>query len=112
MIEVKTMSIDSLIEKYGIPDLLKIDVEGAEDQVINSLSMKVPILCFEWAAEWRNCINTCIDKLIGLGFTKFDVQNADEYSYRPASFNFSGEGVKNLIKDAKDKEDWGMIWCC
>jgi FkbM family methyltransferase len=40
MVEIKTISIDSLIQKYGIPDLLKIDVEGAEDRVINSLSMK------------------------------------------------------------------------
>jgi hypothetical protein len=110
MIEVKTMSIDSLIKKYGMPDLLKIDVEGAEDRVINSLSMKVPVLCFEWAAEWRDSINSCIDKLTSLGFTKFDIQNGDEYSYRPASFNFSREEVKKLIKDAKDKEDWGMLW--
>jgi FkbM family methyltransferase len=110
MVEIKTISIDSLIQKYGIPDLLKIDVEGAEDRVINSLSMKVPVLCFEWAAEWRHSINACIDKLTSLGFTKFDIQNGDEYSYRPASFNLSGDGVKNFIKDAKDKEDWGMIW--
>ena len=37
---VNTITLDSLIVKYGIPDLCKIDVEGAEEEVIKTLSFK------------------------------------------------------------------------
>ena len=49
----KTISLDRLIEQYGMPDLIKIDVEGAEDLVISSLTQKVKNLCFEWAREFH-----------------------------------------------------------
>ncbi len=50
-VSVPTISIDTLIDTYGIPDLIKIDVEGAEELVVKSLTKKVKCLCFEWAVE-------------------------------------------------------------
>ena len=37
---VETVTIDYLISKYGIPDFVKIDVEGFEIEVLNSMSSK------------------------------------------------------------------------
>ena len=33
----KTITIDNLIKEYGVPDLIKIDVEGAEMQVLEGI---------------------------------------------------------------------------
>lgn len=44
-IEISTL--DRLIEKYGVPDYIKIDVEGFEKAVISGLSRAVPVLSFE-----------------------------------------------------------------
>lgn len=109
-IQVKTITLDLLIEKYGVPDLLKIDVEGAEEQVIRSLSKKVPILLFEWAAEWKDSLKMAIDHLTSLGFTKFHVQVKDEYSYYPLDFELTSDECKKCLDTSINKVDWGMIW--
>jgi FkbM family methyltransferase len=109
-IQVKTITLDALIEKYGIPDILKIDVEGAEEQVIRSLSKKVPILLFEWAAEWKDSLKRAIDHLTSLGFTRFHVQKEDKYSYFPSEFELTSDECKIHLDLSTIKVDWGMIW--
>lgn len=109
-IQVKTITLDRLIEVYGIPDILKIDVEGAEEQVIKSLSRKVPVLLFEWAAEWKDSLKRAIDHLTTLGFTKFHIQKEDMYSYYPSEFNLTSDECKMRLDTSINKVDWGMIW--
>lgn len=109
-IQVKAITLDALIEKYGVPDILKIDVEGAEEQVIRSLSKKVPILLFEWAAEWKDSLKLAIDHLTSLGFTKFHVQKEDKYSYYPLDFDLTSDQCKQVLEASVNKVDWGMIW--
>ncbi|MEO6314497.1 MAG: FkbM family methyltransferase [Chitinophagaceae bacterium] len=46
-IEVACITIDSLIQKHGLPDFIKIDVEGYEKEVIEGLSQGVPCISFE-----------------------------------------------------------------
>jgi FkbM family methyltransferase len=107
---VPTISIDRLIETYGIPDILKIDVEGAENIVIKSLSKKCNILCFEWATEWNAKTFECIDHLHMLGYDKFHIQMGDAYTYRPSIFEYSVNQLKEKLTTTKNKIDWGMIW--
>jgi FkbM family methyltransferase len=109
-IQVKAISLDTLIQIYGIPDIVKIDVEGAEEHVIKSLSQKVPILLFEWAAEWKDSLKLGIDHLTSLGFSEFHVQNEDEYKYRPLSYELSADESKIILEYSVNKVDWGMIW--
>jgi len=107
---IKTITLDSLINIYGVPELIKIDVEGAEENVINSLSQKINLICFEWAAEWRNSLKRAIDKLTQLGFTKFYVQYGDAYDFRPNDLSLTAEMCKNILDNSINKHDNGMIW--
>ena len=107
---VPTKSLDMLIEEYGIPELIKIDVEGAENIVLQSLSRTVNSLCFEWAAEWKEKNIQCIYRLVDLGFTKFSVQHQDKYTYRPSEFKETSESIISFLNSAEPKKDWGMIW--
>jgi len=109
-IQVKTISVDKLIEIYGLPDMLKIDVEGAEECVIKSLSKKVPVLLFEWAAEWKDSLKLAIDHLTNLGFSQFHVQKEDRYNYTPLSYELSANECKMILDFSVNKVDWGMIW--
>jgi FkbM family methyltransferase len=106
----KTITIDELIKRYGIPDLCKVDVEGGEYMCISSLTSKIPLLCFEWASEVNDITFKCIDYLESLGFTQFTVQFGDNYTFRPTTFNTS-QHVKNVLSGTTPKEHWGMIWC-
>lgn len=108
----KTIKLDTLIQKYGVPDLIKIDVEGGEYECISSLTKKVNTLCFEWATEVNDTTFKCLDHLQNLGFTKYYIQNADNYTFRPQEEQYYDiTEVKNLLLKTTLKVDWGMIWC-
>lgn len=47
-IRANTITIDSLAEIYGEPDLIKIDVEGAEWSVFKGMTKYHGMLTFEW----------------------------------------------------------------
>ncbi|HEY6506205.1 MAG TPA: FkbM family methyltransferase [Chitinophagaceae bacterium] len=58
---VETTTLDRLIEQYGLPGFIKIDVEGFEETVLKGLSQPVPYLSFEtllpdYAVELNNCL--------------------------------------------------------
>jgi|LauGreSuBDMM15SN_2_FD.fasta_scaffold262030_1 FkbM family methyltransferase len=111
-INCKTITIDKLIEQYGLPDLIKIDVEGGEYDCVVSLTQKVNLLCFEWASEVNEITFNCIDYLFTLGFTHFYVQNGDNYTFRPQENDFYDiSTIKTRLSNTVPKQDWGMIWC-
>jgi FkbM family methyltransferase len=110
-IEVPTITLDALITQYGIPDILKVDVEGAEEEVVGTLTTKVPVLCFEWASEWRESMYRTLDYVNTLGFSKYYVQDGDAYTFKPSEYNLSLEDVKVKLSQTTDKNEWGMIWC-
>jgi len=110
-ITCKSITLDRLIELYGIPDLIKVDVEGGEYQTISSLSIKTPLLCFEWASELRDIIRQCLDKLYTLGYSQFHIQYQDAYTYIPQeSAYISLNNVIAELEKTTPKEHWGMIW--
>jgi FkbM family methyltransferase len=111
-ITCKTITIDSLIEQYGLPNLIKIDVEGGEYECITSLTQKNKQLCFEWASETNHITFKCIDYLFHLGYTEFYIQNRDDYTFRPEENDYYDiETIKTKLLDTTPKVDWGMIWC-
>jgi hypothetical protein len=76
------------------------------------LTQKVPLLCFEWAAELDDVSTKCLDYLQTLQFTKFYIQNEDEYTFRPREEDYySIDVIKQKLKTMENKKDWGMIWC-
>ena len=46
-VAVTVSTLDNMIEKYGTPDFLKVDVEGGELQVFEGLSQPISVICFE-----------------------------------------------------------------
>jgi FkbM family methyltransferase len=108
----KTITIDKLIEQYGLPDLIKIDVEGGEYECITSLTQKVKLICFEWASETNTITFNCIDYLFTLGYTQYYIQNQDDYLFRPQENDFYDiSTIKTKLLNTIPKQDWGMIWC-
>lgn len=107
---VKTITLDKLIEIYGEPELIKIDVEGGEYNCIKSLSKKVKLLCFEWASEMNSTTFKILDYLNNIGFSEYYLQFGDEFLFRPDIF-YDISNIKQKLNNTKIKKDWGMIWC-
>lgn len=60
---VKTQTIDEMINKYGDPDFIKIDVEGYEIAVLKGLSFPVKHLSFEFMPNLFEDAKKCLDYL-------------------------------------------------
>ena len=72
VIKANCVKIDDLIETYGVPDFIKIDVEGSEYDALLTHNKKVnTIISFEWVEELIENTNKCVDHLRNLGYTKY-----------------------------------------
>lgn len=109
-IKKQTINLDFLIEKYGNPDLIKIDVEGYELEVIKGLNTKQKDLCFEWAEEQYDNINKSCEHLYKIGYRDFGFIYGDDYLKKPEKYSSwnNCEIHKDINSSRKDK--WGMIW--
>jgi len=61
-VETQMTTLDKLIEEYGIPAFIKIDVEGYELEVLKGLSIPIKLISFEYTAPEQitkaiDCIN-------------------------------------------------------
>ena len=104
--------VDKLIEEYGMPELIKIDVEGGEYECVSSLTCKNKLICFEWSSETNDITLKCLDHLFKLGYKQYHKQDGDDYLFRPMNTDFYDiSSVKNKLSNTTPKKDWGMIWC-
>jgi FkbM family methyltransferase len=87
-VSVPVITLDQLINTYGTPAFIKIDVEGYEAAVIKGLNVKVPLLVFEAnLPEFMEETFSCLDQLYRL-----DTNVIFNYS---ASFTLGLKGFLN-----------------
>jgi FkbM family methyltransferase len=112
-VEVETITLDSIIEEYGIPDYIKIDIEGYEYEVLTSFSKLLPntVFAFEWAEEQKSKIDLIINHLKNLGYNQFSHTEADSIKL-DEDIDWKLYSEFNLIEELNPdkKEKWGMIY--
>jgi len=63
-VKVEVTTLDALIQKYGVPSFIKIDVEGYELEVLKGLSSPVNMISFEYTVpEQTNKVIDCIQQI-------------------------------------------------
>jgi len=72
--QATTITLDTLANKYGEPDLIKIDVEGAEWSVFKGMTRKMGIITFEWTYATVAEHSKQLDYLALLGYTEFSIR--------------------------------------
>lgn len=62
VVKIEMTTLDKLIEKYGIPAFIKIDVEGYEPEVLKGLSHPIKMISFEYTVpEELHKITGCVE---------------------------------------------------
>lgn len=63
-IEVRLLTLDLLVEKYGIPGFVKIDVEGYEKEVLKGLTIPIPAFSIEYTLpELKDELLSCFEEI-------------------------------------------------
>ena len=113
VLEIETITLDKAIDEYGVPDYIKIDIEGYEYEVLTSFTklLNHTIISFEWAEEQKSKLIEIINHLHHLGYNKFyraenDIvlfdKDIDWVNYD--EFKFADDLNPNR------KEKWGMVY--
>ena len=82
-IEVNSITIDTLADIYGEPDLIKIDVEGAEWSVFNGMTKKYGTIAFEWTFETIKEHEKQLNYLYSLGYREVGPQYIVQHLEQP-----------------------------
>lgn len=69
---VEVTTLDRLIERFGVPDFCKIDVEGSEVEVLQGLTRPMPSLSFEFHPAAPEFGLPCLDRLENLGAYEYN----------------------------------------
>lgn len=92
---VKVLTLDSLIREHGVPDYIKIDVEGFELEVLSGLSHAVDLISFEFLPGFADLTHEVVGQIETLGDYEFNLAVGEK---------------ANLIWDAwlnsKELKDW------
>lgn len=63
----KALTLDTLINTYGKPKYIKVDVEGYEDKVLAGLSAPIDLLSFEYTGGYDKVFSQCMQHIKRLG---------------------------------------------
>lgn len=107
---VSTTTLEDLMNEFGRPKYLKVDVEGYEREVLSTLKRPVEWVSFEFTGEFLTNARLCLELLQNLGQLRVNfvagelMQFAGPWS-EPAALLASLEGAS-----AKDESLWGDIF--
>jgi FkbM family methyltransferase len=77
--DIEVTALDTLIEEYGKPAFIKIDVEGYEMHVLSGLSQPVKALSFEYTPERLLDAQRCVLRCRTLGMGHFNLSLMQEF---------------------------------
>jgi FkbM family methyltransferase len=78
-IDVPATTVDRLIERFGVPAFIKIDVEGSEPAVLAGLSQPVRALSFEYLPRALDYAEACTARLGALGSYRYNWSIGESY---------------------------------
>lgn len=78
-VDVDTTTLDALIERFGVPVFVKIDVEGAEPEVLAGLSQPLGAVSFEYLPRALDYVAAGVARLCALGSYRFNWSPGESY---------------------------------
>ena len=112
-VEIETTTLDAIIDQYGIPDYVKIDIEGYEYEVLTAFTKVIDnsVFAFEWAEEQKYKIDEILKYVYKIGYNKFGYTIGDHllFDSQIEWFDYNDLNLINTLNEHR-KTKWGMIY--
>lgn len=114
-VTVPAITLDSLIEKYGVPQFIKIDVEGHEYAVLSGLSRPIDYLSFEFSGKLLDSTDKCVLRLDQIArdhsrTALFNYSLGKSYRLDPAGW-ISAPKLIEIFRSMQDDLAVGDVYC-
>ena len=108
-------TLETLIEKYGKPEFIKIDVEGFESEVLKGLSQPINGIQFEFMFNyelgWEYFLD-CINEIHRIStYYEFNITISESYELVLKKFYSKDEFVSIIENEYLNKKIWGDVIC-